>query len=49
MCFRSFLALIKCDIVGDPKTHALLMDVVEEQLHCCNNELVENDKRLICI
>ena len=45
----SFLARFECDIVGNPKAHALLMDVVEEGLYCCNNRLAENDKRLICI
>ena len=49
MCFRSFLALIKCDMVGNPKSHVLLMDPIEEALHYYSNKLAENDKRLICI
>ena len=40
MCFRSFLALIKCDIIGNPKAHALLINVVEG-LHCCSNKLAK--------
>lgn len=46
MCFRSFLALIKRDIVGNPKAHAFLINVVEEALHCCSNKLAETTKDL---
>lgn len=49
ICFRLFWAFTKCTITGDVKAHSLLMDAIEEGLHCCNIKPVESDKRLICI